>query len=202
METPPLPAPLWPDVPGGLGLVSTSPRRAAILRAAGVPFLLVPPAPGAENGGGGDPERLASSHAEAKARSVGGGAGVLLAADTVVVSPGGRTLGKPADEEEAAAMLRMLSGAEHRVVTALFALRTSGGRAAAAVESTEVLFRTLSEEEIAAYVGTGEPMDKAGAYGIQGRGGLLVSRIRGCYFNVVGLPLVRAREVVLAVLES
>ncbi|MFH1279616.1 MAG: Maf family protein [Candidatus Eisenbacteria bacterium] len=209
MERPRAAAPLWPDLPGGLGLVSTSPRRAELLRAAGVPFRVIPPAEGSEGGGGDgkggkeDPERLAALHAEAKARSVPeASAGILLAADTVVVSPGGRILGKPADGEEAAAMLRLLSGAEHRVVTAVFALRPSDGRCAGGAEGTAVHFRDLSEEEIGAYVATGEPMDKAGAYGIQGIGGLLVSGIRGCYFNVVGLPLARTREILRAVLEA
>lgn len=109
-----------------------------------------------------------------------------LAADTEVVLDG-RCLGKPSSEAEAKAMLRSLSGRSHEVLTAV-ALR-DGDEVRTAVVRTEVVFRTLSEDEISRYVATGEPMDKAGAYGIQGLGGALVARLSGSYTNVVGLPL-------------
>jgi septum formation protein len=102
----------------------------------------------------------------------------------------GRLLGKPADEREAAQMLRSLSGKWHTVMTAVALVDASGKQQPwLAVEHTGVKFRKLNDAEIAAYVATGESMDKAGAYGIQGYGALLVEKIDGCYFNVVGLPL-------------
>ncbi len=110
----------------------------------------------------------------------------ILAADTVVALDG-RVLGKPADVDAARATLRMLSGRTHRVHTAV-ALRT-GGRVLARVTTTRVTFRTLTDDELARYVATGEPFDKAGGYGIQGHGGALVERVVGSYTNVVGLPL-------------
>lgn len=184
-------SPLWPDLGGPLGLVSTSPRRAEILKAIGVPFRLIPPAGEIEEALSGDPEEITVANARAKAESVGGSdESFLLAGDTLVVT-GGETLGKPAGPAEAKRMLRLLSGRRHRVVTGLYAVNGRDGRAAGAAESTDVWFRNLSDAEIEAYVATGESLDKAGAYGIQGIGSLLVSRIDGCYFNVVGLPLTR-----------
>ena len=112
---------------------------------------------------------------------------VVLAADTLVAIDG-EVLGKPSSEEEAEAMLRRLSGREHTVYTGVAVRR--GEHEVYSHEETQVKFRDLSEEEIARYVATGEPMDKAGAYGIQERGALLVEGIRGDYPNVVGLPLV------------
>lgn len=193
--------PLWPDVPGGLALVSTSPRRAALLRSIGASFEIVPPRDGSEEGKEADAVLLAIRHAESKARSARAGEGpaVLLAADTVVEREG-RILGKPESDDEAAAMLEFLGGGEHRVVTGVCALHRESGRAVSAAETTSVLFRDLAADEIAAYVATGEPRDKAGAYGIQGVGGLLVAGVRGCYFNVVGLPLVCCRRVLLDLL--
>ncbi len=113
---------------------------------------------------------------------------LVVGADTVVLL-GRRLLGKPRDPEEAASMLRALSGRTHRVVTAVAVLRAGQGPGRVAHEQTRVRFRTLSEGEIAGYVSSGEPLDKAGAYGIQGLGALLVERVEGCYFNVVGMPL-------------
>lgn len=113
-------------------------------------------------------------------------AALVLAADTSVVF-GGRALGKPADEREACAMLRTLSGEAHEVITAV-QLLGPGGSDRLAVR-TVVRFRVLAEEEIRRYVATGEPMDKAGAYGIQGGGAAFVESIFGSYTNVVGLPL-------------
>jgi septum formation protein len=98
-------------------------------------------------------------------------------------------LGKPADARHAERMLSLLSGREHRVVTAVAVLDASSGRIDVRNSVTRVWFRPLTGHEIRAYIATGEPLDKAGAYGIQERGALLVERIEGCYFNVVGLPL-------------
>ena len=110
----------------------------------------------------------------------------MLGADTTVTLDG-HILAKPEDAADAARMLRMLSGRTHRVITGV-AVATAKGTEVAA-EVTGVQFLTLSDEEIAAYIATGEPMDKAGAYGIQGFAAKWIPRVEGCYFNVVGLPL-------------
>lgn len=125
--------------------------------------------------------RVAAAHPEA----------IILAADTTVILDG-RALGKPADEAEAHRMLRQLSGRTHEVFTGIALVHPGSGRLVSAHERTEVTFGALSDVEIAAYVSTGSPLDKAGAYGIQDDlGALLIERIRGDYYNVVGLPLRR-----------
>ena len=111
---------------------------------------------------------------------------VIVSADTIVVIDG-RILGKPKDEEDAARMLRLLSGRTHTVYTGLTVY--SGGESSTQVAATAVTFRALSDAEIAAYIKTGEPMDKAGAYGIQGYGSMFVSHLDGDYFCVMGLPV-------------
>jgi septum formation protein len=121
---------------------------------------------------------------------------VVVAADTTVVVDG-EILGKPADEAEARAMVRRLAGRAHEVFTGIAVRR--GAREASAVERVRVTFRALTDDEVAAYVATGEPMDKAGAYGIQGYGATLVERIEGDYFAVMGLSLVRTVALLRAV---
>ena len=113
---------------------------------------------------------------------------ITIGADTVVVI-NRKVLGKPADADDAARMLRMLSGREHTVITAVAVSR--GRKLRSAVEEVRVKFRPLRDDEIDAYIAMGEPMDKAGAYGIQGYGATIVERIEGDYFAVMGLPLVR-----------
>ena len=113
---------------------------------------------------------------------------LIIGADTLVISRG-RVLGKPAGEREAAAMLKRLSGSWHRVVTGVALVEVPGERHLVSHETTAVRFAPMSEEEIQDYLETGDSMDKAGAYGIQGRAGMHIPRIRGCYFNVMGLPL-------------
>ena len=113
---------------------------------------------------------------------------VVIAADTIVVCQG-KTLGKPKSEEEAAAMLRLLSGRDHQVMTGVTVLR--GNLRQTVTEVTDIHFRELSEKEILAYVATGEPMDKAGSYGIQGGAALFCSHMVGDYYNVMGLPVCR-----------
>lgn len=130
---------------------------------------------------------LAAAKAE-EAAEHSGPDDVIIAADTIVWLDG-RLLGKPHSEREAAQMLRALSGREHEVWTGLCLLR--GGRRLTGAELTKVRFRALSDEEIAAYIATGEPMDKAGAYGAQGLASLFVEGITGDFFNVMGLPLCR-----------
>ncbi len=144
------------------------------------------------------PEELVLTLAEGKARSVQQfpdipAEAVVIGGDTVVVSPDGEIFGIPKSEQEARSMLESLSGRIHRVVTGVALLRAKQCRRFNV--STQVEFYPLSEEEINWYLATGEPFDKAGAYGIQGKGALLVKEIHGDYFNVVGLPLARlARE--------
>ena len=113
---------------------------------------------------------------------------VVIAADTIVVC-NGQTLGKPVDEADAFRMISMLSGRDHQVMTGLTVLK--GDKAVTHTEVTDIHFRPLSEAEIRAYIATGEPMDKAGAYGIQGGAALFVTGLKGDYFNVVGLPVCR-----------
>ena len=118
---------------------------------------------------------------------------VVLAADTIVVK-NGQVLGKPADKHEAVQMLTFLSGDLHEVMTGICVINQETGQVWREVEITRVYFRSLTDREIKAYVASGEPLDKAGAYGIQGLGGLLVEKIDGCYYNVVGLPLVKTMQ--------
>jgi septum formation protein len=176
-------------------LASASPRRRELLARLGLPFevrpsgieeVLAPGIPAAE---------LATALARAKARDVadrlraaGEGPAVVLGADTLVVLDG-RPLGKPATRDEARAMLRALRGRSHDVVTAVALVGVPGGRETAEVVTSQVRMQPYGDQEIDAYVATGEPDDKAGAYAVQGAGGRLVGRVEGCYTNVVGLPL-------------
>ena len=116
----------------------------------------------------------------------------VIAADTIVVCEG-RVLGKPKDQQEACEMLRLLSGRDHQVMTGVTVVK--GQQAETFTEVTDLHFRPLSEEEIEAYVATGEPMDKAGSYGIQGGAALFCTRMVGDYYNVMGLPVCRLGEV-------
>ena len=117
----------------------------------------------------------------------------VIAADTIVVCEG-RVLGKPKDKQEACEMLRLLSGRDHQVMTGVTVVK--GQQAETFTEVTDLHFRPLSEEEIEAYVATGEPMDKAGSYGIQGGAALFCTRMVGDYYNVMGLPVCRLGEVI------
>ena len=171
-----------------LVLASGSPRRRRMLAELGLDFTLAVADIAEVAQPGESPAGMAQRLAGEKAAVVAlrHPASWVLAADTVVARAG-RILGKPADPEDAAAMLAALSGQWHTVWTG-FALRR-GRDVLAEVVATEVRFAELTAPLIRAYVATGEPLDKAGAYGIQGRGGLLVKEIRGSYSNVVGLPL-------------
>lgn len=169
-------------------LASASPRRRELLEQIGLPFTVRPAA--AEPAVCGlSPEGTVCSVALAKAEDVAAAASpdeLILAADTLVYLDG-EPLGKPADADQAASMLRRLSGREHDVYTGVALV--GNGRKLVRSERTSVRFRPLTEDQIRRYVETGEPLDKAGAYGIQGIGCLLVESIRGDYNNVVGLPL-------------
>lgn len=171
-------------------LASGSPRRRELLEMLGVKDLKIIPAQGEENAPAGlSPEELVMCLASQKAREVAAKCGdedVVIAADTVVWHRG-RVYGKPHSREEAIAMLRSLSGEKHQVFTGISVIR--GGHEEKQSEMSYVRFRGLSDEEISAYVDTGEPMDKAGAYGAQGKAALFVEGIEGDFFNVMGLPL-------------
>lgn len=180
-----------------LVLVSASPRRHELLKQIGVPFEVCPAdvdevLPEEVD----DLKALAIELAKAKVSAVARKfpSRWLLSADTIVVV-GRKPLGKPQNPTDAVQMLKRLSGRTHKVVTGICLARTnSKGKVVRwfeASETTLVTFRKITDEEIAAYVATGEPMDKAGAYGIQGKAAIFVTKIVGCYFNVVGLPLAK-----------
>ena len=170
-------------------LASQSPRRRELLAQMGVPQFEVVPALGEEIASPGlSPAQLVEVLSRQKAEEVAVQAGpddVVIAADTVVAVDGA-VLGKPRDPADAARMLSLLSGRAHTVYTGVTVRRGTFSRTAH--EATQVRFRPLTQSEISAYIATGEPMDKAGAYGIQGRGCVLVEGIDGNYPNVVGLP--------------
>lgn len=136
---------------------------------------------------------VALDKARAVAREWSGGPAVVLGADTEVVLDG-RYLGKPRDAADAARMLRELSGRTHEVVTGLALVDLPSGREETLAVTTRVTMIDAGVEEIAAYVATGEPLDKAGAYAIQGQGARLVARVDGCFTNVVGLPVETTRR--------
>ena len=172
-------------------LASQSPRRRELLERMGVEFRVVTPDIDEHMERELPPDELVRRISAEKARAVAAQAGpdaIVIAADTVVALDGA-VLGKPADELEAFKMLSTLSGCRHQVYTGLTVLR--GKEMHTVSEETAVTFRELSEKEITNYIRTGEPMDKAGAYGIQGYGALLVEGIQGDYYNVMGLPVCR-----------
>ena len=180
-------------------LASQSPRRAELLRNAGYTFEVRPADVDERVRAGEPPEEYVKRLAREKALAVLATApadAVVLGADTTVVL-GGECLGKPVDAADAQQMLARLSGRVHQVMTGVcVAWRKAEERGErvdfeVGVEVTEVKFAAMSGAEIAAYVATGEPMDKAGAYAIQGVASRWIPRIRGCYFNVVGLPVAR-----------
>jgi septum formation protein len=178
-----------------LYLASASPRRLELLSGLGLEPQILRHSVDETPHPAESPEDHARRLAEAKGRDAAttldaGEAGVVLAADTVVTIDGS-ILGKPVDQADAASMLRRLRGRSHQVLTALFLRRVEDGRESSIVESTGVQFREYDDSTLEAYVGTGEPLDKAGAYGIQGLGAFLSRRIDGSWSNVVGLPLER-----------
>ena len=179
-------------------LASASPRRRELLAQAGYLFEVQPSSVPESRQPGEDAIRFATRLAREKAEEVfarRAAAGtvepaMVLGADTVVVCDG-EVMGKPADAADAARMLLLLSGRTHHVVTGVAVVwgASSAPAVEIAAELTQVTMQTLSPEEVSAYVASGEPMDKAGAYAIQGYAGRWIPRISGCYFNVVGLPL-------------
>jgi septum formation protein len=177
-------------------LASASPRRAEILRNAGIRFEICSTdvdESRLDNESPGDyVRRLASAKAVSAAdkNPDPGADALIIGADTVVVVDAA-ILGKPASGDDARRMLRSISGRVHEVHTGLALLQTSGIQQRVVEEITRVHFAHLSDQEIEDYIATGEPFDKAGAYAIQGVGGRFVKRVEGCYFNVMGLPLAR-----------
>ena len=177
-------------------LASASPRRRELLAGLGLAFTVLS-ADADESSDERDGARLCELLARRKAQAVAdalAGQGdppnedtVIIAADTVVISPDGEILGKPRDREDAVRMLHALSGKTHRVASGVAVM--VGSRLCSAHEQTAVTFAPLSDALIGRYVDSGEPMDKAGAYGIQGTAALWISAIQGDYFNVVGLPV-------------
>ena len=172
-------------------LASGSPRRRELLTAIGWEFEVIPSQSEEKPSESETPSELVMRLAREKAAEVAEKypGRCVLGADTVVTIDG-RVLGKPSSEREAAEMIAQLSGREHSVITGV-ALIAPDGRLLNEYEETVVTFRDLSKDEIDAYISRGESMDKAGAYAIQGYGALLVEGIKGCFFNVVGLPLRR-----------
>lgn len=180
-------------------LASASPRRAEILAAAGISFEIRATNIDEARRPGESPEimaeRLASAKAEAVALKLDASeTAIVLGADTVVVADA-QVLGKPLSKAVAREMLLKLRGREHHVITGFAAVRVPGGALKKGHEVTRVWIAPMADAEVDAYVETGEPLDKAGAYAIQGIAGRYISRIEGCYFNVVGLPLARIWQV-------
>jgi septum formation protein len=178
-------------------LASSSPRRRELLKQAGILYSVEPADANESPLPGETPREHVKRLALLKARTIAARhkKGLVLGADTVVVVDGD-ILGKPASKAEAKRMLTLISGRAHDVLTGIAIVEAPTGRAVSAVEKTKVFVKPLSEDEIDEYIATGEPMDKAGAYGIQGRFSVYVTGVRGCFFNVVGLPLPRLFELI------
>ena len=181
-------------------LASASVRRAEILHDAGFSFSILSSAVDETPYPGESAHDLVQRLAVAKADLVAArapGPAIVIGADTEVTLEN-HIFGKPRSSDEARHMLEKLSGRTHAVVTGVALIRIPDAKRLTFVESTLVHFATLSAEEISRYLSTGEPHDKAGAYGIQGRAGRYIPRIEGCYFNVVGLPLARLQHALTA----
>lgn len=177
-------------------LASASPRRAEILKQIGLSFkIMASDLDENLSEQSFSPPELVMDLALKKARQVAPvvNEGLIIGADTVVVI-NDEILGKPAGSAEAAMMLAKLNGKVHSVFTGIALVEIPGGKNLVGCAETKVKFRTLNTAEINAYVATGESLDKAGAYGIQGKGAVLVETITGCYFNIVGLPIAKLLE--------
>ncbi|AGL02652.1 Maf family protein [Desulfoscipio gibsoniae] len=176
-------------------LASSSPRRRELLNQIGLPYTVITIEVDESLPSGLSPAEqvVALSRRKAGAAAQKLSEGVVIAADTVVVQ-NGEVLGKPADETEAMSMLERLQGAIHEVFTGITVMDLPGGRVLSDYECTEVQMREVSKDELARYIATKDPLDKAGAYGVQGVAAVFVDGIRGCYFNVVGLPVFKLAQ--------
>jgi septum formation protein len=171
-------------------LASASPRRRELLELFGIAFEIDPAAGPEKAPAGASAQDTVKALAQAKAMEVAARhPGCIVIGSDTVVELDGHILGKPQDEEDAFRMLTSLSGREHRVFTGVSLVKD--GQSITQAEMTRVFFRPMTDREIRAYIATGEPMDKAGAYGYQGAAGLFIRGIEGDFFNVVGLPLCR-----------
>lgn len=179
-------------LPKPLVLASASPRRAELLRLLNLPFMVCPSSIAEDGVRQLLPDQQAIHLAIRKAQAVAAVVnwGIVVGADTIVEMDG-QIFGKPVDAAHARDMLRQLSGRTHHVFTGLALLECPDGRLVSDVERTAVTFRSLADDEIAAYVSSGAPMDKAGAYGIQDFSAIFAERIDGCFYNVVGFPLTK-----------
>lgn len=177
-------------------LASSSPRRQEILRQIGLCYEVQVNEVDETIPAGMPPHQAVCELAYRKAWGIAQlepGA-IVIGADTIVVH-GNRILGKPLDRSGAIETLRSLNGSDHLVITGFCVIEAATGKVVQANETTRVFFRRLTDAEIIAYVDSGEPMDKAGSYGIQGLGAVLIEKIDGCYFNVVGLPVSQLSQV-------
>jgi septum formation protein len=183
-----------------LVLASRSPRRAQILRREKVRFEVKIPVDLEEENSSSDPVEHVLSLSQQKATSVSHQLEdtIILGADTIVVLDS-EILGKPHNEKEAFSILRKLSGKTHRVYTGITLVNRYNGKVKSDYDMTEVKFNKLEDEKILAYIDTGEPMDKAGAYGIQGMGSFLVESYRGSLDNVIGLPTEKLKEMLIQI---
>ena len=181
-------------------LASASPRRQELLKLFGLPFTVRVADIDETMDPKASPFDEVARVSRAKAMAVSRDRDdTVIAADTIVVCAG-RVLGKPHSEEEARDMLRLLSGRDHQVMTGCTVVR--GDNAISFTEVTDIHFRELSEKEICRYVATGEPMDKAGSYGIQGGAALFCSHMVGDYYNVMGLPVCRLGQTLRAIVPE
>ncbi|MGI6486640.1 MAG: Maf family protein [Tepidanaerobacteraceae bacterium] len=176
-------------------LASASPRRRQLLSSLGLDITVVPSCHEERITSKGVISSIVMDMAEQKAQSVADRYpdSIVIGADTIVVIDG-KILGKPSAKDEAAQMLESLSGRWHSVFTGIALINMQSDTLLKDFEQSNVKFKHLSELEIKKYIETGEPMDKAGAYGIQGIGALLVEKIEGCYYNIVGLPLFKLNQ--------
>jgi septum formation protein len=182
-------------------LASSSPRRKEILRKEGIEFEIKFPSDIVEDTSNSDPVKHVLTLSRDKAESVSDQTeeGIVWGADTVVVLDG-EILGKPQNSKEAFGMLKKLSGRMHKVYTGITLRNNYNGKTVSDYDCTEVKFNQLKDEKIAAYIDTGEPMDKAGAYGIQGMGSFLVESINGNLDNVIGLPTGKLKEMLIKII--
>jgi len=182
-------------------LASRSPRRAEILKREKVEFKIKIPPNLKEESSSSDPVEHVLSLSERKATSISHQVeeGIILGADTIVVLDG-EIMGKPQNKKEAFSILKKLGGRMHKVYTGMTLVNRYNGRMISDYDLTEVKFNQLDEEKIRSYIDTGEPMDKAGAYGIQGMGGFLVENIRGSLDNVIGLPTEKLKEMLIQII--